>query len=59
MTFVVKYFYDQDHVNEEIILKWFNSLDKKQRFYSHIKPFTDWLQEAEEATTSDDDDESD
>lgn len=50
--FVLKWFYDKDFVMEDVILEWAQDLDKKSKFHSQVKPFTDWLQEAEEATSS-------
>ncbi|RZB40661.1 translation initiation factor eIF-2B subunit epsilon [Asbolus verrucosus] len=55
IMFVLKWFYDKDHITEDIILEWSKTLDKKSRFFQQVKPFTDWLEEAEEATSSDED----
>ncbi|CAH0560261.1 unnamed protein product [Brassicogethes aeneus] len=54
VMFVLQYFYDKDHVTEDAILKWYSTLDKKSNFHAQVKPFTDWLQEAEEASSSED-----
>lgn len=52
VMFVLQYFYDKDYVSEDAILDWFSTLDQKNKFYKQVKPFTDWLQEAEEASSS-------
>ncbi|KAF5302900.1 hypothetical protein FQA39_LY02080 [Lamprigera yunnana] len=51
---VLKWFYDRDYLLEEVILKWFSSINPTTRLYTRIKPFTDWLQEAEETSSSED-----
>lgn len=52
VMFVLQYFYDKDYVSEDAILDWFSTLDQKSKFHKQVKPFTDWLQEAEEASSS-------
>lgn len=53
--FVLKWFYDKDFIAEDAILKWSQTVDQKSRFYNHVKPFVDWLEEAEEASSSGED----
>ncbi|KAG5897934.1 hypothetical protein JTB14_014048 [Gonioctena quinquepunctata] len=53
---VLQYLYDKDYVTEDAILEWYETLDKENKFHSQVKPFTDWLQEAEEASSSGDED---
>lgn len=48
IPFVLKYFYDQDYVSEDVILKWANNLDKTSQLYKAVEPFVEWLEEAEE-----------
>ncbi|KAJ8975019.1 hypothetical protein NQ317_012457 [Molorchus minor] len=48
------YFYEKDYVTEDAILDWFGMLDQKSKFHKQVKPFTDWLREAEEASSSED-----
>ncbi|KAJ3658200.1 hypothetical protein Zmor_009954 [Zophobas morio] len=55
VMFVLKWFYDKDYISEDVILEWSKTLDAKSRFYAQVKPFTDWLEEAEEASSSDED----
>lgn len=54
--FLLKYLYDKDFVSEDSILDWFSNVDKNSKFYCQVKPFTDWLQEAEEASSEDESD---
>ncbi|KAJ8919240.1 hypothetical protein NQ315_003823 [Exocentrus adspersus] len=53
VMFVLQYFYNKDYVSEDAILDWFATIDQKTKFHKQVKPFTDWLQEAEEASSSD------
>ncbi|KAL1509543.1 hypothetical protein ABEB36_004258 [Hypothenemus hampei] len=48
VIFVLKYFYEKDHLNETEILKWFDTLEPKSTVHNQAKPFAEWLQEAEE-----------
>lgn len=50
--FVLKYLYDKDFISEDSILHWFATVEEKTQFHSQVKPFADWLKEAEEASTS-------
>lgn len=50
--FLLKYLYDKDFVSEDSILEWFDTIDQSNKFHAQVKPFTDWLQEAEEASSS-------
>ncbi|KAF2879036.1 hypothetical protein ILUMI_27130 [Ignelater luminosus] len=51
---VLNWFYNKDHLSEEMILSWFSGIDKNTRFYARVQPFINWLQEAEEASSSED-----
>lgn len=53
--FTMKWLYDKDFITEDVILEWAKNLDVKSRFYSQVKPFIEWLEEAEEASSSSDD----
>lgn len=55
VTFLLNYLYDKDFVSEDTILAWFDTLDQKNKFYREVKPFVNWLQEAEEVSSSDSD----
>ncbi|XP_023012406.2 eukaryotic translation initiation factor 2B subunit epsilon isoform X1 [Leptinotarsa decemlineata] len=55
VMFVLQYLYNKDYVTEDAILKWYGTLDKKEKFHSQVKPFTDWLEQAEEASSSEED----
>ncbi|KRT81753.1 hypothetical protein AMK59_5175 [Oryctes borbonicus] len=50
---VLNWFYDKDHLSEEAILQWFRNLDSGSRVSARVMPFVKWLQEAEEASSSD------
>lgn len=52
---VLDWFYDKDHLTEEVVLNWFVGIDKNTRLYARVEPFTNWLQQAEEASSEDDD----
>ncbi|CAH1159671.1 unnamed protein product [Phaedon cochleariae] len=52
VMFVLQYLYDKDYITEEVILSWFKTLESKSNFHSQVKPFTDWLEAAEEASSS-------
>ncbi|CAG9838374.1 unnamed protein product [Diabrotica balteata] len=57
---ILQHMYDKDYISEEVILDWFNKLENNSTFSKQVKPFADWLKEAEEASSDDDDeDESD
>ncbi|KAI4462592.1 translation initiation factor eif-2b subunit epsilon [Holotrichia oblita] len=49
---VLNWFYDRDHISEEAILAWYSKLDKTSRVNARVVPFIKWLQEAEEASSS-------
>ncbi|KAK9738530.1 eIF4-gamma/eIF5/eIF2-epsilon [Popillia japonica] len=49
---VLNWFYDRDHITEEAILLWYDKLDKISRVNARVVPFIKWLQEAEEASSS-------
>ncbi|KAL3266920.1 hypothetical protein HHI36_011070 [Cryptolaemus montrouzieri] len=53
VLFVLKWFYSKDHLSEEAILKWGKTLDSKTKFAGQVKPFLEWLEEAEEASSED------
>jgi len=60
---ILKAFYDQDLVEEEIILEWGAKVSKKyvkkeisDKIHQKAKPFLDWLKEAEEESDEEDDD---
>lgn len=48
VMFVLNWFYDKDHVAEDVFLDWFSKVNEKSSFYRKAKPFADWLQDAEE-----------
>jgi len=59
---ILKAFYDQDYVEEEIIIEWGSKVSKKyvskktsEQIHAKAKPFIDWLKTAEEEEESDDD----
>lgn len=63
---VLKSLYDNDIVDETIIIDWHNKGSKKilgkemtQQLHNKAAPFVTWLQEAEEESGSDDDEEED
>ncbi|XP_018318488.1 translation initiation factor eIF-2B subunit epsilon [Agrilus planipennis] len=53
---VLEWFYDNDLMAEENILKWNSGLDKKGKLYKKVQPFISWLEEAEEDSDSDEED---
>lgn len=50
---VVNWFYDKDLLSEGAILNWVNKIDQSTRLYKRVEPFINWLKEAEEASSSD------
>ncbi|KAB0799072.1 hypothetical protein PPYR_06952 [Photinus pyralis] len=52
---VLNWLYNKDHLSEDVILNWFSGIDKNTRFYARVEPFTNWLQQAEEASSSEED----
>ncbi|XP_060532026.1 translation initiation factor eIF-2B subunit epsilon [Cylas formicarius] len=54
VIFVLKYFYEKDYVTEDAILDWFSTVKVASNLHTQVKPFTDWLQQAEEASSSED-----
>jgi len=60
---ILKAFYDQDLVEEEVLLDWGAKVSKKyvpkdvsEKIHAKAKPFIDWLKTAEEDSSDDDDD---
>ncbi|CAG9856189.1 unnamed protein product [Phyllotreta striolata] len=54
---VLQHMYNKDYLAEEVILDWFRNLENSGDLYKRVKPFADWLEEAEEASSDEDDDE--
>jgi len=61
---LLKAFYDNDFVEEEIILEWGSKVSKKyvkkdisEQIHAKAKPFIDWLRTADEESDEDDDEE--
>jgi len=59
---ILKSFYDQDYVEEEVLLEWGAKVSKKyvakevsEKIHSKGKPFIEWLKNADEEESSDDD----
>nr|CAI5869040.1 unnamed protein product [Callosobruchus analis] len=48
VTFILQYFYNKDYISEDAIMSWFSTLVTGSKLYKQVKPFTDWLKEAEE-----------
>lgn len=55
---ILQHMYNKDYITEDIIIDWFNNLDQSDEFRKLVKPFAEWLQEAEEAS-SEEEEESD
>jgi len=60
---ILKAFYDNDYVEEEIILEWDNKVSKKYvrkdlalKIHEKAKPFTNWLRDADEESDADSED---
>jgi len=60
---ILKCFYDQDLVEEEVLLEWGSKVSKKyvakdisEKIHAKAKPFIDWLKTAEEDSSDEDDD---
>lgn len=53
--FTIHWLYDKDYVTEDVILEWFSKIQKTSAFYDKVTVFINWLQEAEEASSDDDD----
>ncbi|XP_066154666.1 translation initiation factor eIF2B subunit epsilon [Euwallacea fornicatus] len=53
VIFALKYLYEKDYLSEEAIIKWFSSLKNDSKLCTEVKPFVDWLQEAEEESSDD------
>lgn len=61
---ILKAFYDNDYVQEEIILEWDSKVSKKyvkkdlsQKIHEKAKPFTNWLRDADEESEEDSEEE--
>jgi len=61
---ILKAFYDNDLVEEEVILEWSKKVSKKfvkksvsESIHAKARPFIEWLENAEEESEDDDDDE--
>merc|ERR1712018_524888 len=61
---ILKSFYDEDIIDEEVILEWGKKVSKKyvskelsEQIHKKAEPFLNWLKEAEEESSDDDDDE--
>ncbi|KAF7280795.1 hypothetical protein GWI33_005521 [Rhynchophorus ferrugineus] len=57
VIFLLKYLYEKDFLSEEAILKWFSNVKQDSKLYNQVEPFANWLQEAEEEDSSDDESE--
>jgi len=60
---ILKTFYDQDLVEEEVLLEWGAKVSKKyvakdisEKIHAKAKPFIDWLKTAEEDSSDEDED---
>jgi len=61
---ILKAFYDQDLVEEEVLIEWGSKVSKKyvkkevsEKIHAKAKPFIDWLKTADEESEEDDEDE--
>merc|ERR1711879_11860 len=61
---ILKSFYDEDIIDEEVILEWGKKVSKKyvskelsEQIHKKADPFIKWLKEAEEETSEEDEDE--
>lgn len=54
VMFTMHWFYDKDFLTEDVILDWFSRVDRDSSFYDKAILFTNWLQEAEEASSESD-----
>lgn len=59
---ILKLLYDQDFVDEEVMIEWGSKVSKKyvskktsEQIHTKAKPFIDWLKTAEEEESDDDD----
>lgn len=66
VAFILKAFYDEDIVEEDVLLAWGEKASKKyvdkaksKEIRKQATPFLNWLKEAEEESSDDDDDEDD
>ncbi|KAF3523383.1 hypothetical protein F2Q69_00050091 [Brassica cretica] len=59
MALVLKELYDEDIVEEEFVLEWYqkglNGVDKSSPVWKNVKPFVVWLQSAESETEGEED----
>ncbi|XP_048517186.1 translation initiation factor eIF-2B subunit epsilon isoform X2 [Dendroctonus ponderosae] len=55
--FVVKYLYEKDYLSEDAILKWFANVSPESKMWSQVNRFVEWLQEAEEEDSSEEESE--
>lgn len=53
---ILNWLYDKDYITEDAITNWFENIDKKSRLYVKVKPFIDWLEEAEEVSSQEESD---
>ena len=63
---ILKKFYDEDILDEEVILEWAKKVSKKyvskelsEQIHKKAEPFVKWLKEAEEESDESDEGESD
>ena len=58
MALVLKELYDEDIVEEEFVLEWYQKgltgVDKSSSVWKNVKPFVVWLQSAESETEGED-----
>lgn len=54
---MIKYLYEKDYLSEDAILKWFGNISPESKLWSQVKPFVEWLQEAEEEDSSEEESE--
>ncbi|XP_045481099.1 translation initiation factor eIF-2B subunit epsilon [Harmonia axyridis] len=51
VLYVLKWFYQNDILSEDVILNWGKSLDTSEKLYIKIYPFMKWLEEADEESS--------
>ncbi|KAI9142814.1 nucleotide-diphospho-sugar transferase [Paraphysoderma sedebokerense] len=56
---VFKYYYDLDICDEDVLIDWYHGGTADTKVLSVLKPFIEWLENAEEESTEDEDDEDD
>lgn len=52
---ILNWLYDKDHLSEEIVLNWFSGINTNTRLCARVEPFVNWLQQADEASSDEDD----